>query len=112
MPSENPLLSCGGQIYAHGLYAHASASHVYQLGGKWKEFNGRCGVADGGGNPVEFFILGDGRELWHSGTIKVAESKMFSVPVTGINKLELQTRETPKGKNGAWSVWLEPTLGR
>jgi hypothetical protein len=112
MPNEAQLLVCGGRIYPAGLYAHAPASHVYQLGGKWGRFTGRCGVADGGGNPVEFVILGDHRELWRSGVVKATESKPFSVPVTGISQLELQALVTPKGKNGAWGVWLEPTLDR
>ncbi len=112
LPNEVQILVCGGRIYPAGLYAHAPASHVYQLGGKWGRFTGRCGVADGGGNPVEFVILGDHRELWRSGVVKATESKPFSVPVTGISQLELQALVTPKGKNGAWGVWLEPTLGR
>ena len=61
---------------------------------------------------MEFVILGDHRELWRSGVVKATESKSFSVPVTGITQLELQALVTPKGKNGAWGVWLEPTLDR
>ncbi len=112
LPNVDPILMCGGRIYPAGLYAHAPASHVYQLGGKWSRFTGRCGVADGGGNPVEFVILGDHRELWRSGSVKPTESKTFSVPVAGLAQLELQALVTPKGKNGAWGVWLEPTLLR
>ena len=105
-------LGCGGETYATGLYAHAPASHVYQLGKHWKTLAGSCGVADGHEGTVEFVILGDGRELWRSGAVKPTQTKSFSVPLTGVDQLELKTQAATANRNGTWGLWLEPALQR
>ncbi len=111
LPPQSPLL-CGGQLFAHGIYAHADAQHVYRLGKAWTTLSGSCGIGDDGYGPVEFIILGDGKELWRSGEVKPGPAKSFSVPVTGVSLIELQTKVTAAGAGGAWGVWLEPLLLR
>jgi NPCBM/NEW2 domain len=111
LPPQGPLL-CGSRLFVHGIYAHADADHVYQLGGLWQTFSGSCGIGDDGYGPVEFIIVGDGKELWRSGVVKPGPAKNFSVPVAGVTLLELHTRVTPAGGGGAWGMWLEPLLHR
>jgi hypothetical protein len=111
LPPQNPLM-CGDRLFVHGIYAHADADHVYRLDGRWQTFTGACGIGDEGYGPVEFIILGDGKELWRSGVVKPGPSRSFSIPVAGISELELRTRITPAGAGGAWGVWLEPLLQR
>ena len=105
-------LVCGGEVFVSGLYAHAPASHVYQLGKKWKTLTGCCGLADGHLGSVEFVVLGDGRELWRSGTVQAGAEKSFSVSLEGVGRIELVTRLATQNSNGAWGLWLEPVLGR
>ncbi len=111
LPPQSPLM-CDSRLFAHGIYAHADADHIYRLGGNWQTFSGACGIGDDGFGPVEFIILGDGKELWRSGVVKPGPAQPFSVTVTGIVELELRTRVTSAGPSGAWSVWLEPILTR
>lgn len=111
LPPQSPLM-CGSQLFTHGIYAHAEAQHVYRLGGSWRTLSGSCGIGDDGYGPVEFVIIGDGKELWRSGEIKPGPAKAFSVPVAGVTLVELRTVLTPAGAGGAWGVWLEPLLER
>jgi hypothetical protein len=111
LPPQGPLL-CGNHLFAHGIYAHAEARHVYRLGGAWRTLSGSCGIGDDGFGPVEFVILGDGKELWRSGEVKPGPAKAFSVAVAGITLVELRASLTPAGASGAWGVWLEPVLDR
>jgi NPCBM/NEW2 domain len=111
LPPQSPLM-CGGTLFVHGIYAHADAQHIYRLGKAWTTLSGSCGIGDDGYGPVEFIILGDGKELWRSGEVKPGPAKSFSVPVTGVSLIELQTKVTAAGAGGAWGVWLEPLLLR
>ncbi len=110
-PPQDPMMS-GGQLYTHGIYAHAESKHVYRLGAGWARLRGHGGIADNGYGPVEFVIRGDGKELWRSGVVKPGEPVAFNVEVTGIMQMELLTLLTPAGASGAWGLWLEPLLER
>jgi hypothetical protein len=111
LPPTEPLV-CGGQLFVHGLYAHAAATHVYRLGKGWDRLGGQCGIGGSGYGPVEFVISGDGKELWRSGVVKPGSPQPFAVAVTGVEQIELKTLVTPAGPSGAWGVWLEPALER
>ena len=95
-----------------GLYAHAPSAYVFQVGKRWKTLAGRCGLADGHAGPVEFIVLGDGRELWRSGTVQAGAAKSFSVSLAGVDRLELKTQVATQNGNGTWGLWLDPTLSR
>jgi len=99
-------------VFVSGLYAHAPSAYVFQVGKRWKTLAGRCGLADGHTGPVEFIVLGDGRELWRSGTVQAGAAKSFSVSLADVDQLELKTRVATQNSNGTWGVWLEPTLSR
>jgi hypothetical protein len=111
LPEQKPLVS-DGQLFLHGLYAHANAKHVYQLDNKWSRLGGQCGIATDAHGSVEFIIHGDDKILWRSGPVKPDELKTFSVDLNGIQQLQLETTVTDKGPSGAWGVWLEPLLER
>ena len=105
-------LVCGGEASVSGLYAHAPSAYVFQLGKKWKTLAGRCGLADGHAGPVGFIILGDGRELWRSGTVQACAAKPFSVSLVDVDRLELKTQVATQNSNGTWGLWLDPALER
>ena len=110
MPEGGPLQGPEG-LFEHGLYAHANSVYKYELGGRWESFSGSACVLQGGYGKVEATILGDGRELWKSTTLKAGDPGDFKVDVTGVQKLTL--RITGKdGINGAWGAWGEPVLRR
>ena len=110
VPDNSILLAAGGQIFQRGLYAHAPARHVYSLGGKWKQFTGKVGMADGHGGTVQFIIKADGKPLWQSAVIKEGGIADFQVDVSGVQELELTVDPTTDGTGSDWGLWLNPEL--
>jgi hypothetical protein len=92
----------------------------YRLDGQYRLFRGAVGLADMPGNndpkaydtPVVFSVLGDGRLLWQSQTIRhrgVREA--FRLSVAGVRELELRA-EHHRSNVYCWAVWLDPYLLR
>jgi len=60
---------------------------------------------------TEFFVLADGKELWHSGAVKKGDEPVaVNVPISGVRKLTLRTSRT--GTARAQSDWIEPKVSR
>ncbi len=112
VPDDGMLLESAGQFFETGIYAHAPASHVYQLDGKWLSLSGQAGLAAGHDGTVEFEIKGDGRTLWKSEVINSSATAAFEVKLDGVQQFELLTVTTPDGASADWGFWLEPTLKR
>lgn len=112
LPTAKALLSCGGRLFAHGLYAHAPARHVWNLGGSWKTLRGSAGVADGNDGSVTFVIEGDGKVLWSSPTVKSGTPVSYQVDLTGVSELVLRTGDAGDSNRADWGLWLEPVLGK
>jgi hypothetical protein len=112
LAGDQPLLVAGGRLFSRGLYAHAPAVFRYQLGGKWKEFNGFAGMSDGGGGSIDFVIKGDGKELWRTKTLEGGGLEAFNLSVEGVNEIELITGDAGDGNGSDWGLWLEPVLKR
>lgn len=113
LPDEDndSLLSAGGQFYARGIYAHAPASHVYDLGARWNRLRGTAGAPEGKGGSVETVIVGDGKELWRHKSGE-GETAPFDVSVTGVRQLELRVEDGGNGNGSDWVVWFDPQLTR
>ncbi|MDA0806387.1 MAG: NPCBM/NEW2 domain-containing protein [Planctomycetota bacterium] len=112
VPDQLLILESAGQIFETGIYAHAPARHVYQVGKKWKRLSGYAGIASGHGGTVEFEIKGDGRTLWKSPVVKRDRLVEFDVDLNGVTTLELLTDPTADGPGTDWGLWLEPVLSR
>lgn len=110
LPDAAALLSCGARLFAHGLYAHAPARHVWKLDGSWKSLRGFAGVADGREGSVKFVIEGDGRTLWSSPTVKNGAPVSYQVDLTGVSNLVLRTEDAGDTNRSDWALWLEPVL--
>jgi hypothetical protein len=100
------------QLFTHGIFAHAPARHVWQVGGKWSRLTGTAAMADGHDGTVVFSIQADGKEIWHSKRVKPAQLETFDIPLTGAQELELRVNGLGDGNRSAWALWLEPTLIR
>jgi hypothetical protein len=105
-----PLVGPDGPA-AHGLWAHANATHTYALGGKWKTLSGSCALLKTGSGPVKAAILADGKPLWESKVIDPGKVESFRLDVTGVESLTLETKGT-RGIGSAHSAWLEPVMSR
>jgi len=113
LPEKPLVLTSGGKLFTNGLYAHAPSSLTWDLTGKgWRKLTGRAGLPDGNGGSVEFIVKGDGNVIWQSGVVKEGIAKPFSIDVSKVNTLELETTDGGDGKASDWSLWLEPMLTR
>lgn len=88
------------------------SAYAWNLDRKWKTFTAQAGMADGNDGSVVFVVLGDGRELWRSATVKALGVVPVSVSVEGVKSLELRVENAGDGNASDWGVWLEPTLRR
>lgn len=111
VPDPSMVLNSGGELFETGIYAHAPASHVYQLNGKWSSLSGKAGLASGHPGSVRFEIKADGQSVWTSKTVQ-AGTVEYNVPLKDVQKVELLTHTTEDGPASDWGLWLEPTLNR
>lgn len=109
---ENPWLQVGGKFYESGFYAHAPAKHEINLNRKWKRLQSEFGRQDGHGGSIVFVVIGDGRELFRSETVKDSIEYKLDIDVSSVNKLELVVEDAGDGTNSDWGVWLAPRLER
>jgi hypothetical protein len=112
LPGDDPLLQAAGRLFAHGLYAHAPAQHVWALGGKWNRLTGSAGLAEGHHGTVVFSIVADGRELWHSKRMEIDDLATFDVSVKDVQQLEFKVSDAGDGNSNDWALWLDPLLER
>lgn len=113
LPDSDLLFSCGSRLFSRGIYAHANASHVWELGGKWQTLTGHAGLPDGrdGGSCV-FVVKADGKELWRSKKTEGGTLRSFSIPVAGVKEIELMVEDGGDGIGSDWGCWFEPVLTR
>jgi hypothetical protein len=91
-------LSIGGKHYATGIGMPTKSEIEFQLKGGYQTFSALVGIDDEQNNEggVEFELVGDGRELWHSEVLKKANGATpVKVSVAGVQRLQLVV------KNGA-----------
>jgi alpha-galactosidase len=103
-------LSIGGRHFEHGLGTHA-ASNLYLTVNGAQKFSASVGV-DGEVTStdasVEFFVLGDGRELWRSGVMRAGEpSKTFQAELAGVKTLALKVGDAGDGINFDHADWAD-----
>ncbi len=109
---EYGFMQVGKTFFASGIYAHAYSNYTFQLGRKWKELEFSYGLQDGKPGSVVFVVLGDGKELFRSKTVKASELWKMKVDISGVDKLQLITEDAGDDSANDWGLWLEPTLLR
>lgn len=85
-------LSIGGVSYERGIGSHAISRMLFDLNGKALRLTGEAGPDDHNkfATRLEFKILGDGKELWHSGVMTRGDvAKTFDIDLKGIDKVLL-----------------------
>ncbi len=107
---EGRPLSIGGRHFDHGLGTHATSSLYLSVNGA-KKFSASVGVdneKDGSAASVEFFVLGDGRELWRSGVMRAGEGpKSLDVDLSGIKTLALKVGDAGDGIDSDHADWAD-----
>ncbi|MGC4013174.1 MAG: NPCBM/NEW2 domain-containing protein [Luteolibacter sp.] len=110
LPDAPWLFISGGRLFGGGLYAHASSTYTYDLGGKWKTLTGSCGLIDGKDGKVGFTITGDGKELFKAAKVGPGKVMDYKIDVTGVKELQLVTDDGGDGIRSDWGAWLAPVL--
>jgi alpha-galactosidase len=103
-------LSIGGKRFEHGLGTHATSTLSVTLNGA-TQFSASVGV-DGEVTSqeasIEFFVLGDGKELWQSGVLKAGEpAKIFTLDLHGIKMLTLKVGDAGDGISFDHADWAD-----
>ena len=107
-------LSIKGQHYENGIGMPTNSEIAFEVNGIYDKFSALVGLDDefnsNDGN-VEFVLLGDGNELWHSKQLKKADGAVsVNVAVKGVKKITLSVRR-PEGENGrAPADWVNAKL--
>ncbi len=103
-------LTLDGKVYNKGLGVHAVSNIKYFVGGQCSAFNAVIGVDDFQANrgSVVFSVVGDGVELYNSGTVTGADkAKVISVPLNGAKYIELKVGDGGNGNGNDWADWAD-----
>lgn len=106
------FLQVGGTFHERGLYAHAPATYVLDLGGTWGRLTSGYGLQDGHGGSVVFAVRGDGKELFRSRPVRDNRLRELRVDVSNVKVLELIVEDAGDGTRSDWGVWIGPQLRR
>ncbi|MCW1883208.1 NPCBM/NEW2 domain-containing protein [Luteolibacter flavescens] len=113
LPGSELLFSCASRLFARGIYAHAPASHAWQLDGKWKALRGRAGLPDGNdGGSCVFVVKADGKEIWRTQKTESGTLRSFELPVEGVKEIALIVEDAGDGNGADWGCWFDPELSR
>jgi alpha-galactosidase len=107
---EGHSLSIGGGRFEHGLGTHAESALYVSVNGA-KKFSANVGVdgeITGVEGSVEFFVFGDGRQLWHSGVMRAGEPpKSLEVNLAGIKTMILKVGDAGDGISYDHADWAD-----
>ncbi len=108
---DGHVLSIGGQTFAHGLGTHCDSVLYLKLSGHARSFSASVGVDGEVTSPrasIEFFVRGDGKELWRSGVMHAGEpAKSVTVDLTGVKTLVLEANAAGSGIGSDHGDWVD-----
>lgn len=94
-------LSIGGRQFEKGIGMPTNSEIEFELNGTYEKFSAFVGIDDEHNNresKVEFYVLGDGNELWGSGVLTKADAaKSVTVDVKNVRRLMLRVRREGEG---------------
>ncbi len=103
-------LAIGGKKFERGFGTHAESILHVKLDGGATSFSASVGVDDEvNKNPassVEFFVIGDGKDLWHSGVMHAGDAaKDCDVDLSGVKMLVLKVGDAGDGIDYDHADW-------
>lgn len=106
---DGKTMTIGGVAFERGFGTHAESSLIIQLNGKAKSFTAQVGIDDeikGHEPAVEFILLGDGKNIWASGIMRLGDAaKTCQVSLMGVQKLELVVTDGGNGNYYDHADW-------
>ncbi len=106
----DPFFSNG--IVKDYIMNHANGQLSYNLDGKWNEFTATVGMPGDKGGSIVFEIVGDGKPLFTTKTIKEGESIPVKVSVKDVKVLEINLNDAGDGNRSDWGLIVSPELSR
>jgi hypothetical protein len=108
-------LIVGGRQFEKGIGMPTNSEIEFELNGTYDNFVALVGIDDEFNNAdakAQFFVLGDGRELWSSGEMKKTDgTKAVKVEVKNVKRLMLRVRRVGEGGR-IHADWLDARLAR
>ena len=105
-------LSIGGQKFQNGIGTRALSTLWLELDGRTQMFLASVGVDDSAPNEAAsacFTIIGDGKKLWTSGTMKRGEAaKAVDLNLKGVRSLLLKVDHVGESNTFNHADWAEP----
>jgi hypothetical protein len=108
-------LAVNGEHHTHGLTAFVGSEVEFDLHGLYETFTASAGIDDAsrGEAAAEFTVLADGKEVWHSGTLKKNDAAVeVKLSVAGVKKLTLLTQKPDTTAARGQADWLEPKVSK
>lgn len=109
-------LAVKGKHYERGVGMPTNSEIEFEIKGAYETFTAHVGVDDEYNNAegaVEFFVVGDGKELWHSDAIKKADGPApVKVNVKGVRRLMLRVKRAGAEGGRIHADWLDAKLMR
>lgn len=108
---EGHTLTIAGKTFERGFGTHAESSLLIQLDGKATGFVAQVGIDDEVKEhqpAVEFVLVGDGKNLWSSGVMRLGDqAKSCKVPLIGVKRLELVVTDGGNGNYYDHADWAD-----
>jgi len=108
---DGKILTIAGKTFERGFATHSVSSLLILLDGKATAFTAQVGIDDevAGHDPaVEFQLVGDGKQLWSSGIMRLGDTaKPCSVQLSGVKKLELLVTDGGNGNYYDHAEWVD-----
>jgi len=95
-------IQINGRLFEEGVAVPADSELEYDLKGLYQTFSASVAVDDGSPENVrlDFFLVGDGRELWRSGPLKKADGlRSLILRVSSMDEIDQRLR---RGIQGDW----------
>lgn len=112
-PNDGNRLTINGTVYPKGLGTNSVSDVAIYLGGNCSKFTSTVGMDQevGGGGTVTFSVIGDGKTLASTPTIRGGQpGQQLTADVTGVQTLHLLVGDAGDGNQDDHGDWAMPTL--
>jgi hypothetical protein len=108
-------MSIGGRTFDGCISMRPNTEIEYDLNGLFDTFSAGVGLDGGarGDRKVEFVVVGDGKELWRSDELTVADGlKSLKLNISGVRRLVLRVAGAGQMRRGPMAGWVEADVIR
>lgn len=104
-------ISIAGRHFEFGIGTRSNSGIEYNVEGLYKKFSAVVGIDGSERNDkgnVEFFVYGNGKELWHSGPVTRESGAIpISVNIEGIGHLLLKVANANNETGSIQADWAD-----